>query len=134
MATLRVLSDIACRHVAHGTARISNNGSGKTLMCLHSYAPGTLALLGKIGAADPQPRNVPKPADCCYMQKHMAHLEALYRLYERIVGYHGQLTAFFRQLREGAYIQATIESMLLVQSLWSPAGRMLSVALVALRR
>ena len=51
------------------------------------------------------------------MQKHMAHLEALYRLYERIVGYYGQLTAFFRQLREGAYIQATIESMLLVQSL-----------------
>ena len=50
------------------------------------------------------------------MQKHMAHLEALYRLYERIVGYHAQLTAFFRQLREGAYIQATIESMLLVQS------------------
>ena len=57
----------------------------------------------------------------------MAHLEALYRLFERIVGYHGQLTAFFRQLREGAYIQATIESMLLVRSLHG--GPMLFVVL-----
>jgi Hereditary spastic paraplegia protein strumpellin len=62
----------------------------------------------------------------CCVQKHMAHLEALYRLYERIVAYHGQLTAFFRQLREGAYIQATIESMLLVQSPWSHFACMLS--------
>lgn len=46
----------------------------------------------------------------------MAQLEALYRLYERIVAYHGQLTAFFRRLREGAYIQATVESMLLVRA------------------
>ena len=52
------------------------------------------------------------------LQKHIAHLEALYRLYERMVAYHGQLTAFFRQLRQGAYIQATIESMLLVRAQW----------------
>lgn len=47
----------------------------------------------------------------------MGHLEALYRLYERVVVYHGQLTAFFRRLRQGAYIQATIESMLLVREI-----------------
>lgn len=44
----------------------------------------------------------------------MGLLEALYRLYERIVGYHAALTAFFGRLREGAYIQASVESMLLV--------------------
>jgi len=48
------------------------------------------------------------------LQKHVGLLEALYRLYERIVGYHTALTAFFGRLREGAYIQASVESMLLV--------------------
>ena len=57
----------------------------------------------------------PRNPENIFLQKHVALLEALYRLYERIVGYHGQLTAFFGRLRDGAYIQATVESMLLVR-------------------
>lgn len=47
---------------------------------------------------------------------HGAVVEALYMLYRGIVELHGRLVEFLGQLREGAFIQCTLDSLMAVRS------------------
>lgn len=49
------------------------------------------------------------------LQAYRGALEALYRLYEGLLGYHADLVRFLTRIREGAYIHSNLESLLLVR-------------------
>lgn len=49
------------------------------------------------------------------MQAHQDVLEQLYALYRGVVELHGRLTDFLQQLKDGAYIQCSLSSLMLVR-------------------
>lgn len=63
-----------------------------------------------------RPMLCPSPTQVCvWLQAHAGICEEVYRWLERVLGYHRQLTDFLARLAGGAFIHASVESLLLVR-------------------